>query len=225
MRFYLTLSLTFSAAFALFFLTLTTVCAQDKPPQDKPTTESPSQQREEDLQDEELQSLKRAWKKHEEEKKEENPSGASSEEQKLLEAIAGKMKTAERRLSEEDPGDETQKKQLEAINLLNDLITKAQEEQPLSRPLPGNANKTDPSGRTPAQPNSERQKALLGKTEREQERNRRQKGSAIPYRLDLPARSREDVQMPDSDEFPEKYRKHLERYYNWMLKMLKDERR
>jgi hypothetical protein len=181
---------------------------------DKPTTESlPKGQEEDNLEQEELESLKRAWKRHEEQKKEEYPSGASSEEQDPLEAIAGKMKIAERRLSEEDPGDETQKKQLEAIDLLNDLIKKAEEaaQQQQQRLI-------NPSRSNPARPESQRRRALTGKTEREQKPKRKNKNEIAPYRLDLPAREREDAQTPDSDQFPEKYRKHLERYYKEMLK-------
>jgi hypothetical protein len=224
------------AALTVCFLALPSVHAQDKPPQDKPTTELTPQQKQEDLEEEELESLKRAWRKHEEEKKEENPSGASSEEQDPLEAIAGKMKIAERRLSEEDPGDETRKKQLEAIDLLSDLIKRAEEaaqrqqqqqqqqqKQQQQQQQQGQQQKqqklTDPNRSNPAQPDSQRQKALIGKVEGEQELKWKQRGGTEADKWgNLPARDRQDADAGSSELFPEKYKELLERYYRELMR-------
>jgi FtsZ-interacting cell division protein ZipA len=229
-------------ALLALLLTLNALWAQEKPPKekpasgDKPTTESlPKEKGEEDLEEEELESLKRAWKKGEEEKKEENPSGAPSEEQDPLEAIAGKMKIAERRLSEEDPGDETQKKELEAIDLLNDLIKRAEEaaqrqqqqqqqqqkqqKQQQQQQQQQKQKLTDPNKSNPAQPDDQRQKALIEKTDKElQPKWKAGSGTEADKWGSLPARDREDANAGSGEEFPERYKELLERYYKELMR-------
>jgi hypothetical protein len=215
------------ALLALSFFAQTASNAQDGQEEDKPRVESPAPyEGEGDLEEEELESLKRAWKKGEEEKKEENPSGASSEEQDPLETIARKMKIAERRLSEEDPGDETRKKQLEAIDLLNELIKKAQEApqqrpqakprpSPLPQPAPGREKPIDPYKSPPAQPNSRRLRSPMEKSGVKIE----PKGGALEERWDvLRACDREDAITASKEEFPQKYEKLLGIYYRGLLK-------
>ncbi len=193
---------------------------------------------EEDGADEdELDMLKRAWKRHKEEKEEENPSGRASEQQDPLEAIAGKMKAVERRLVKEDPGTKTQDKQREVLDLLDDLIKKAEEAQQQSsssqKPKPGQKQQpgqkpgqqqkkmTDPSRSNPAQPNSQRQKQILQKVGKEDKAIpwRAKGGSAANRWGHLPGHvDKEDVESGSREEFPEKYRKLLEGYYRQLTK-------
>lgn len=214
MRFSIILFLAICAALAVL-LTLSAVNAQEK---------------EENLQEEELESLRRAWKKHEEEKREENPSDSSSEEQGTLEAIAGKMRMAERRLSEEDTGAETQKKELEAINLLNQLIREAQKQLPQEspdqnksnppQPAPGSEQKlTEPGRLNPAQPESERQKSLIQKTDKKEDLTETSRGGAMSKIWGhLRPCDRKEALSASEEEFPQKYKKLLEIYYGGLLK-------
>jgi hypothetical protein len=227
MRFLVVILLVTCALLALSFFAQTSSNAQESPGKDKPKVESPvPYEGEGDLEEEELESLKRAWKKGEEEKKEENPSGASSEEQDSLEAIARKMKIAERRLSEEDTGEETRKKQIEAVDLLNDLIKKAQEAperrpqakprtSPLPQATPGQEKLIEPGKSNPAQPNSWRSRSPMEKGGVKIEPN----GGALAKIWDvLRPCEREEAMTASAEGFPQKYKKLLEIYYWGLLK-------
>jgi hypothetical protein len=188
----------------------------------------------EDSDQDELEMLKRAWKRHQEEKKEENPSGRGSEQQDPLEAIAGKMKLVERKLVEENVGEETQEKEDEILALLDDLIKKAEEAQQQSSSSQQQQKKqqqkrqgqkqgqqqkrmTDPSRQSqPAQPNSQRQKQILQKVGQADKGIKwRGKGGSSADRWGfLPGHvNKEDVKAGSEEKFPEKYRELLENYY------------
>jgi hypothetical protein len=190
--------------------------------------------------EDELEMLKRAWKRHQEEKKEENPSGRGSEQQDPLEAIAGKMKLVERKLVQENVGKETQDKEDEILNLLDDLIKKAEEAQQQSSSSQQQQQQqqkqqqqqqqqqqqkkmTDPSRSSqPAQPNMQRQKQILqkvGQAEKKDIKWRGKGGSSADRWGFLPGHvNKEDVKAGSEEKFPEKYRELLENYYKQLGK-------
>jgi hypothetical protein len=207
--------------------------AQEKPDKDEEFEDEGADEKELDM-------LKRAWRRHKEEKEQENPSGTGSEQRNPLEAIAGKMKVVEGKLVREDTSKQTQEKQREILDLLDDLIKKAEEAQQQSsssqQPQPGQKKQqkpgqekgqqqkkmTDPSRSNPAQPNSQRQKQILQKINKA-EKDRitwRSKGGSLAERWGgLPGHvNPEDVESGSREEFPEKYRELLENYYRQLTK-------
>ena len=237
MRYLLTI-LALGAVLALLMGVTARAVAQEKADPDE-GAEKQEQKEDGGADEDELDMLKRAWKRHKEEKKEENPSGKGSEQQDPLEAIAGKMKVVERRLVREDPGSTTQEKQREVLDLLDDLIKKAEEaqqqssssqqpkpgeKQPKPGQKPGQQQKklNDPSRSNPAQPNSQRQKQMLqkvGKPEQKDVKWRAKGGSEADKWGRLPGHvNKEDVESGSREEFPEKYRELLENYYKQLTK-------
>ncbi len=187
----------------------------------------------------EFEMLKRAWKRHQEEKKDENPQGTDSEPRTFLEALRaaeGKMRAAERRLSRKDPGTRTQEKQREALDLLDDLIKKAEEARRPSesegggsekenqpRPDEGENNGKKPlvdPGKLgePAKPGSKLKKQLLEKAKGKELTLPRDTGKPPGWKPELPRRRRlRDLESGSSEKRPPKYSRWLENYFKKLM--------
>jgi len=186
----------------------------------------------------ELEMLKDAWKRHQQEKLDENPKGQNSESANPLEALEGKMRAIERRLSRLDPGQKTIEKQREALDLLDEMIKKAEEAQAQSESQGGGSEKesepkpgekqgregqkklTDPSrSDSPATPGMQRKKELLSKDSAKELRWKGERKGPKGWNPRLQSKeSLKDLESGAKEKRPPKYEEWLRRYYEELLK-------
>jgi len=204
--------------------------AQDK--------KSPQKGEDEELMQEELDWLKRAWEEKKKEHREEFGEGASeSEGRNALEQIIGKMKVVERRLAKEDVGKTTQRKEVEIIKMLNDLIRKieeraqsqsqsqSQQQQKQKQKQQGQQQQkqqqqkrrmSDPNRSQNAQPGSQRAKAYLKKVQLPPDAtgpHLTPRGARSGWSPVLPHNRKSDADAGAAEKFPHKFEKWLKRYY------------
>lgn len=213
---------------------LTTVLLADEP------KEPQREEKDDSVEDEELDMLKRAFKRHKEELEEEQKLGRESESLNPLEQVLGKMGVVERRLGRSDVGKHTQKKQIEIVKILEDLIRQIEEQpQPDSQsPSSGrkkgkkkqqdgkkkknrmNRQMQDPNRSRNAQPGSQRQKKVFEKVMPPEEKKLLSpKGGKETDRWGtLKERDREDADAASKEKFHPKYRRILEEYYKELSK-------
>ena len=184
----------------------------------------------------ELEMLKEAWKRHKKEKLEENPGDGNSESRGPLEKLEGLMKGIERGLSREDPGQATQEKQREALELLDELIKQLTppERDPSGdskkepKPDSGGADKKpgrliDPSrSDRPAEPGAKAKSEALKKArKKDKPLAYGPSGKSPGWDPDLPGRLKlEDLEPGMDEKRPPKYRRLIERYFRKLLEGL-----
>lgn len=187
----------------------------------------------------ELEMLRRAWQRHQEEKRDEKPQGTDSEPRNFLEALRaaeGKMRSAERKLSKQDPGAKTQEKQREALDLLDDLIKEAEKARHPSEPEGGGTDKEkqpkpdegEKDGRKPlvdpgkldqpAKPGAQLRKQLLRKAGEKELTLPRDTGKPSGWKAELRGRRRlRDLESGSSEKRPPKYRRWLDGYFRKLM--------
>jgi hypothetical protein len=187
----------------------------------------------------ELETLKRAWEQHRKDTEDEKfPVTGNDLVDKLGEA-AGKMRGSERNLSRKDPGAETQKKQEEAIKLLDEIIEQFEEKPGREseskrdsdkKEKPGSLEKkgrekpglVDPSrSAEPAQPGLERKQELLRKAGQAEKTPRYGPTGEKPkgWKPGLPGSStQKELQEGANEKRPPQKAELIDRYFKELLK-------
>jgi len=213
---------------------LTTVIFADEP------KEPPREEKDDSVEDEELEMLRRAFKRHKEELEEEQKLGRESESLNPLEQVLGKMGVVERRLGRNDVGKYTQKKEIEIVKILEDLIKQIEKQPQQDSPSPSSGKKKDkkkeqdgkkkknrmnkqmqdPNRSRNAQPGSQRQKKVFEKVMPPEEKKllSPKGGKKADEWGRLKERDREDAEAASKEKFHPKYRRILEEYYKELSK-------